>query len=178
MMKTIVTAFSILAAWNNILPCPVFAFEVKGHYASVAYETDEMLEDFNDRLFMGRLRHLLRSKRALTIEDEVRNKIDLISVKVEQVLEMFPPNFNYSVQLCKDMDKIREMFLLLHKRNWKRPGFYSPVNNTVYLSVKNTNIQVVAHEVGHAVVENYFKVRPPVKIHELLAQYAEKHIGD
>ncbi|MBU1168090.1 MAG: hypothetical protein KKD44_00855 [Proteobacteria bacterium] len=158
-------------------PCAC-AFEIHGQYASVSYETENMLEAFNNRLFMGRLRYLLRAKRALTMEDEVISKMDVISKKVEQVLEMFPPHLHYSVSLCENMDRVKDKFIALHRLEWKRPGFYSPINDTMYLSVKNANLQVVAHEVGHVVVEKYFKVRPPVKVHELLAQYAEKHIGD
>jgi len=33
--------------------------------------------------------------------------------------------------------------------------------------------------VGHAVADQYFNVkRPPYKIHELMAQFAERHVTD
>jgi Zn-dependent membrane protease YugP len=44
--------------------------------------------------------------------------------------------------------------------------------------VKDTKLRVVAHEVGHAIVDQYFMVRSPYNIHELLAQFTEKHITD
>ena len=156
----------------------VSAGEIKTQYASVSYEKDEMLQTFNKRLYMGGFRFLLNEKRPLTVEDEVKNKIDLVTVKAEEILEMFPPHLQYSMTLLENMDQVRDMFMKFHNLDWKRPGLYSPVNDTVYLSVKNSNLKVVAHEIGHVVVNKYFKVRPPVKIHELLAQFVESHIDD
>jgi len=37
---------------------------------------------------------------------------------------------------------------------------------------------VLAHEIGHVVVENYFTISPPQRIHEVLAQFAERHVTD
>ncbi len=36
----------------------------------------------------------------------------------------------------------------------------------------------MAHEIGHAIVDHYFKVRPPYNVHELMAQFVEKRISD
>lgn len=156
----------------------VSAFEVKSQYADITYGNDELLQTFNNSLFISRFKYLMNEKRPMTLDEEVAGKIDLITLKVEQILEMFPPNLRYSITLCEDMNQVKTMLVSLHKREWKRPGFYSPVNDTVYLSAKHAKITVVAHEVGHVVVEKYFKVRPPVKIHEMLAQFVEKNITD
>ena len=47
-------------------------------------------------------------------------------------------------------------------------------------SVADTSPNVLAHEIGQAIVEWFFgkDKRPPYRIHELLAQYAEKHFDD
>lgn len=156
----------------------IAALEIKSQYAVISYANDDMLQTLNSRLFLSRFKYLMKEKRPMTVEEEVMGKIDLITVKVEEILEMFPPNLQYTLSLCENMDQVQENFVTLHQREWKRPGFYSPINDTVYLSVRHAKVNVVAHEVGHVVVEKYFKVRPPVKIHEILAQFAEKHITD
>jgi hypothetical protein len=48
----------------------------------------------------------------------------------------------------------------------------------MYLSIRDVKLRVIAHEIGHVVVDHYFDVPPPVKIHEVLAQFAETHISD
>ncbi len=120
----------------------------------------------------------MRGRNALTVEDEVKNKIDIVTEKVRTILAMYPPHLKYSLHLFKDMDGVQKMFVKLHGKDWRRPGFYYAPDNIVYLSIKNSRLKVVAHEIGHVVVENYFKISPPVKVHELLAQFAEKHITD
>jgi predicted metalloprotease len=57
-------------------------------------------------------------------------------------------------------------------------AFYSLSKKTIWISVDDANLHVLAHEIGHAVVDHYFKVRPPYNIHELMAQFVEKHITD
>jgi hypothetical protein len=157
---------------------PAAAIEIKSQYAVIIFNDAELLKTFNNTLFISRFKYLLKEKRPMTVEEEVMDKIDLITAKVEQILEMFPPNLQYTITLCENMDQVRDLLTAMHNKDWKRPGFYSPSNDTVYLSARNGRINVVAHEVGHVVVEKYFKVRPPVKIHELLAQFAEKNINE
>jgi hypothetical protein len=57
-------------------------------------------------------------------------------------------------------------------------SFYSRRDNLVYLSVRDADLHVVAHEFGHVVVEHYFNRAPPVQMHEVMAQYVESHITD
>lgn len=127
---------------------------------------------------MGRLRYLLRGKTSFTVEDEVKNKIDVITESVCDILEMHPSKLKYAITLLLDKDGVKKIFIKLHGKLWESSGFYHAPNNTIYLSVKDAKLSILAHEVGHVVVKNYFKVSPPVKIHELLAQFAEKHITD
>jgi hypothetical protein len=161
-----------------LFPPSVSATDIHSRYTTISYENDALLETFNNRLFMGRLRYLMRGTRPLTVEDEVKNKLDVITQNVETILEMYPPNLHYSVSLCTDMDQVNEALTTRHPGAWHRAGFYSTGKDTVYLSVPDTGLKVVAHEVGHVVVEKYFKTKPPVKVHELLAQFVEKHIAN
>lgn len=179
MIRKLLSLLNIMVFISPLLSSAwVSALEIKSQYAVISYANDDMLQTLNSRLFLSRFKYLMKEKRPMTVEEEVIDKIDLITVKVEEILEMFPPNLQYTLSLCENMDQVKENFVTLHQREWKRPGFYSPINDTVYLSVRHAKVNVVAHEVGHVVVEKYFKVRPPVKIHEILAQFAEKHITD
>lgn len=154
------------------------ALEIQSRFVKISYKKPAHLHKFNNRLHMGRLRYLLRGQKAVTVEDEVKNKMDVITNRVREILAMYPPHLKYDLELVEDMNGIQELFMKLHNTDWRRPAFYYRPENIVYISVKNTRLKVVAHEVGHVVVENYFKISPPVKVHELLAQFAEKHISD
>lgn len=160
------------------LCAPARAIEIEGTYASISYTHDTILEAFNNNIFLGKLRYLMRGKRILTMEDEVNAKIDILSERIQEVLDMHPPGLHYGMTLYQTGDYPDRDNHPRHDPLWDRAGFYSPTSDTIFLNVNTSNIKVVAHEVGHVVVEKYFKVKPPVKVHELLAQFAEKHIGD
>lgn len=173
-MKPLILIFMV----TLILCSGASAFEIRGENVSISYDRETVLESFNDHLFLGQLRYLLRGRRALTIEDDVINKINVISERVQEVLDMYPSRLQYSMTLLETSKQVEETYLSLHGSRWKRPAFYSPKADTVFLNADTSTLKIVAHEIGHVVVEKYFQVKPPVKVHELLAQYAEKHIGD
>jgi len=57
-------------------------------------------------------------------------------------------------------------------------AFYSPRDKTIFVSVPDTNLGVLAHEIAHAVIDLYYGRATPLKIHEVLAQYVESHLRD
>jgi hypothetical protein len=70
------------------------------------------------------------------------------------------------------------MYLAKYGKEANHIAYYSLREDTIYISVDDTKLRVIGHEIGHAIVDHYFEVRPPYKIHELMAQFSEKHITD
>ncbi len=162
----------------NLFAGVSFGIEIESKYITISYDKAKHLQKFNNKLKMGRMSYLLKGRNAFTVEDEVKNKLDLITEKVCKILDMHPRELKYSIKLFIDKDGVKKMFIRLHGTNWENAGFYHAPKNTIYISVNDTKLGVITHEIGHVIVKNYFKVSPPVKIHELLAQFAEKHITD
>lgn len=155
-----------------------YGFEVKTRHAAIVYENDGLLRKFNKRVSMGGLSYLLRNKKIITVEDEAKNKLDVIIERVESILNMFPVNLKLSVILLpsdKDVQRIyREKFGV----RVDYVAFYSPGNKTAYISVDDVSLGVLAHELAHVIMDNYFGISPPAKIHEILAQYVEQHLEE
>ncbi len=57
-------------------------------------------------------------------------------------------------------------------------SFYSPKYKTIFVSVKDIDLGVLAHEIAHAVIDFYYGMATPSKIQEVLAQYVESHLKD
>ncbi len=91
---------------------------------------------------------------------------------------MFPDKMLITLVLLPDDDDVSDVYKIKYGKKQDNIAFYSLSEKTIYISVDDTNLRVLAHEMGHAVTDLYFKVRPPYKIHELMAQFAEKHITD
>ncbi len=161
------------------VPYATKADEGKSRYVTLSYSDKQLLRDFNDELILGRkLRYYLREKEVVTVQDEVLAKLDTIIEKAEVVLEMFPDGLHFTVVLLPSQKEVDAMYLAKYGQKASHIAYYSLQENTIYISVDDIDLRVIAHEIGHAIIDHYFKVRPPYNIHELMAQFVEKHITD
>lgn len=153
--------------------------ELKTRYATVRYDDIALLQKFNDEIYLGRQLSLqLHQQKAFTIQDELQNKLNIIVEKVETVLDMFPAKLYVTMVLLPSSKEVQEIYMQKYGNRVNHVAYYSLSEKTIYLSVSDVNLNVLAHEIGHIVVDHYFPVRAPYKIHELLAQFAEAHVND
>jgi hypothetical protein len=157
---------------------PCDAYEIASRYATIIYHDRAALKKFNRSLYMGRLSAQIRKTDQHTLEDEVAAKINFVVEKTMAVLDMFPPELRFSITIHPGTRQVQQDFKKLYKIDVNYIAFYSPSENHVFFSADNGRLRVVAHEIGHVVVENYFIISPPQHLHEVLAQYAETHITD
>ncbi len=168
-----------LSIFFGLLVQPVFCAEKSSRYVTLRYRDKKLLNEFNDQLILTRrLAYSLRRKNPLTAREEVLAKVDLIIEKAEIVLDMFPNNMHITVVLLPSSDEVSRVYKKKYGKEVDHIAYYSLSEDTIYISVRDARLRVLAHEVGHAIVDHYFKVRPPYNIHELMAQFTEKHITD
>ncbi len=155
------------------------AAEAKGRYATLHYCSQQLLSDFNEEIDLGRnLGGFVRTTKIVTVEDEVLAKIDTIIEKAETILEMFPDQLHMKIVLLEKSADVAAVFMKKYGKNVDYVAFYSLSEDTIYISVDDAKLSVLAHEIGHAIIDRYFKVRPPYNVHELMAQFVEKRIED
>ena len=106
--------------------------------------------------------------------------LDEIVERVEKALDMWPDNLRIVLLLRDKASGVQDIYRQRYGKECDYKAFISLGRLEIVLSVADVSARVLAHEIGHAVVERFFgRVRrPPYHIHELLAQYAEKHFGD
>ncbi len=155
-----------------------FGAELQTRYTTVIYEDNKQLKQFNKTLYMGRRGRLLKDGKPLTLTDEVKNKIDLIVEKNEIALEMFPDNLKFRLVLKSTTAEVQDTYKNLYGKRVKFIAFYSPIEDSVFITVRESTLRVLAHEFAHAVINHYFDIAPSRKIHELLARFAENRIMD
>ena len=152
--------------------------EVKTRNASVIYEKEDLLRKFNRNIRLGSLSYAARNRTSITVEDEVRNKVDVILERVEAVLAMFPGNLDFTIILLHSDRDVRKVYTGKFGKKVDFISFYSPRDKTVYISVDDVRLGVLAHELAHVVIDFYYETPTPAKIHEILAQFVESHIED
>lgn len=157
---------------------PASCEQRQSRYVTLKYSSRETLREFNEQLSLSSSLGRMMRKNTVTVEDEVLAKTDIIVEKAESVLDMFPNNLHITIILLPTSADIARIFHQKYKKNVNYLAFYSLSEKTIYISVDDTNLHVLAHEIGHAIVDHFFDVRPPYNIHELMAQFTEKHITD
>lgn len=155
-----------------------FEHELRGRYATIVYGSDEQLRRFNKEVSLGSLSYLLRDRKSVTINDEVRNKLDVLIERVETILSMYPKEVRFTLLLLPSDKEVQGIFRKKYGKNVDYISFYSPRDKTIYVSVKDADIGVMAHEIAHLIIDLYYGIGTPEKIHEVLAQYVESHLKD
>jgi hypothetical protein len=161
-----------------LLVSPAHCTQIKSRYVTLKYASKDLLRSFDNQIYLGSNLGSMMPKNTVTTEDEVLAKIDLVVEKAETILNMFPNNMHFTLILEANSDDVSKVYYQLYHKKVNYLAFYSLSKKTIWISVDDANLHVLAHEIGHAVVDHYFKVRPPYNIHELMAQFVEKHITD
>jgi len=173
LFKAILAGFIIFASAAS---AP--AFELKTRYATVVYDHEELLRKFNKEVSLGSLSYLLRNRKSITVEDEAGNKIDVLIERVETLLDMFPREMKFKIMLLPADSEVQKIYRSRYGAKVDYIAFYSPKEKTMFLSVDDIRIGVLAHELTHVILDHYFGVSPPAKVHEVLAQFVETHLKD
>ncbi len=176
LFHTICTALILLIL---LFPSSAASATLSSRYATIVYSDPKLLKKFNDKLYVGRsLRRAVKKRNPVTTADEIKAKADAIIEKAEIVLDMFPNKLHITIVLLPKARDVARTYCQKYGKKVKHIAYYSLSEDTIYISVSNSNLEVFSHEVGHAVVDHFFKVRPPYNIHELMAQFTSAHIND
>lgn len=109
---------------------------------------------------------------------KVAYRMDMLLKRVKAVLDMYPSNMNLKIKIFDARNDLNEEYFRLYGSRPDYKSFYVHDDETIYTSEQDMSDSVIAHEMGHAVIDHYFSVRPPKKISEVLASYVDKHLED
>jgi hypothetical protein len=155
-----------------------WANELKSRFTTIVYNSEDLVRKFNKELSLGRLSYLLKNRPSITVEDEVGNKVDVIIERVETILEMFPRDVKFTIILLPSEDEVQAVYKNKYGRSVDYIAFYAPKDKILYISVSDVELGVLAHEIAHVIIDFYYNISTPTKIHEVLAQYVETHLRD
>lgn len=150
--------------------------EIRTRYATLVYSSQAFLRQFDDQVFLSSLPCPPSHGPALTAAEEVGCKLDAIVDRVETILDIFPRGLNFTIVLLPGSKDVQNVYMGKYGRSSDYIAFYSPRDNTVYVSVNDVRIGVMAHELTHVIIDKYFSQAPPAVIQELVARYVDSQI--
>jgi hypothetical protein len=126
-------------------------------YAAIHYYEDKDINDF--------IWHLGGKKFEFSSDVGLaQNRIDRIIERVETILDMWPKSFSINIYLQRGDLELNKV------------AFYNNKTKSIYVSIDNVSDGVFAHEVAHAIINQYFSSSPPSKTQEILTQYVDKYL--
>lgn len=148
-------------------------------FCTIYFKEDVDIEAINNRLDTYKIDYGLSKKPAKTANDpreEIAYKFDLIFSKVQQILDMRPPALRLNIRIYRAQENLDSVYMEIFNEGNEFIAFYIFKINTLFASQMKISANIIAHEIAHCVVDNYFSVIPPKKIAEMIAQYADAHL--
>lgn len=119
---------------------------------------------------------MLLSNRSLSMEDRLKARIEIILLRVKDILGMDPKDFHIKIRVFKTRQEMNDAYALMFNDSVNFRSFYMHYFKSVYTNEQDFVDSVMAHELGHAVIDHYFSVPPPTKMAELMAIYVDSHL--
>ena len=110
--------------------------------------------------------------------ERLANKIDIVVRKAKKILDMHPKGFHVNIRIYERDRALWDIYEDIFSERKEYKAFYVHKFRTIYISLPNVSESVLAHEIGHSIIDNYFTILPPSKIRELLACYVDVHLRD
>ncbi len=114
--------------------------------------------------------------------------LDILFQRVQTILEMPLPKQKVSIWVHPGIKELASFFKRKYGGPTARqtsmgarvsgPAFYVKKTNTIHLQVKNMRIGILAHEMAHAISENYFIIKPPARVAEIMSQHVDREISN
>jgi len=159
-------------SWKNL----------KTRYVTLRYKTDEDLKAFNRNIEYSAgmsssgLDHLFKEPDSTGFKDELKNKVDAIYKRVQEILDMRKKMESVKVNIYHDKKDLHEAFLKIYKKKTSLRAWYIFEYHTIYMSTDDMHAGMLAHEMAHSIIDHYLSVRPPSATAEILARYVDSHL--
>lgn len=158
------------------------ALKVESDYCTLYFVGNIDFEKLDKRLNIRLIDVPAVERQALKMASSPSKKIaikcDIILLRSQQILDMYPADFHVNVVFYQTSKMLDDAYEKIMGERIHLYSYYVYDTNTVYTTQDRINENVLAHEFGHAIVNHYFIVRPPETVRELLSQYIDYHLKD
>ncbi len=118
------------------------------------------------------------TNKVYSVDQRILARLESILLRVEQVLGMDLPSLKIKIKVYATRDALTTECLRLYGTADCYRSFYVHGLETIYTSMQDVSDSQIAHEMAHAVIDEYFNVIPPERTAEFLATFVDSHLED
>lgn len=163
-------------------------------YTVLHFQSQEDLEQFNKDIDYSSsigFGALFGSSDGKDFNAKLIKKIDDLFVRAQQILDMRKYMRRVQINIYHNKEKLQEAYNHISdvktdsgqtehivKPQFDFRAWYLFDQNTIYLQINDIDEGMLAHEMAHSIIDNYFQVRPPPAAAEIMARYVDAHLTD
>ncbi len=153
---------------------------IETKHTIIDYQSPEDLKTFNKKVVYYSARWSLKSlfspSDSNSLTDKLKKKVDALCERVQEILDMRKRMNKVIINISHDEKQLNAAFYKIFKKKCPFRACYIYEYNTIYINADDLNEGILAHEMAHAIIDHYFKVRPPKATAEILARYVDRHL--
>jgi hypothetical protein len=113
----------------------------------------------------------------------LKEKVDTLFERVQKILDMRKSVKKVTIRIYPNKKQLQAAYHNIYRekaslRAWKAShrAWYVYEHSTVYINADDVHEGMLAHEVAHHIIDNYFEVRAPRATTEILSRYVESRL--
>ncbi|BHH84234.1 hypothetical protein [Desulforhopalus sp. 52FAK] len=155
--------------------------KIETKHTLLIFSAEQDVAAFNSAIDFGKgssLSSIFGSSKTKNSDEKLARKVDLLFEKVQRILDMRKEMRPVRVRVFSDEEQLHSAFEKIFKKKCTVRGWYTHEFNTVFLNVEDVHEGMLAHELGHAIIDHFLSVRPPRATAEILAKYVDMHLHE
>ena len=158
-------------------------------YVILKYQSPEDLKHFHEKIAYSpekwQFKSLLNGSGSKSLSEKIGTKIDAMFERVQKILGMHKKKKRVTIVVHSNKKQLRDSYVRIcslsphaYGHNPVPKAFYIYSFNTIYINVEELHDGMLAHEMAHAIVDNFIRFQPPEPTAEILARYVDEHLFD
>lgn len=156
----------------------------------IHYQSMEDLRDFMRKITSGEwvLTNLFSPFNSNKMIERGKKRMDALFKKVQKILGMHKKMKKPIVKIYSNKKQFHASYSSNYGKSYRcyddhcstqssaPRAWYIYEYNTIYINVDDVHEGMMAHEMAHAIIDQFLLVRPPKATAEILARYVESHL--
>jgi len=111
-----------------------------------------------------------------TLSRASSDTFDAIYLETSDILDIHMYSFKGKIKFLNNAQDVQRIYKKYSGYQMHERSFYFHDRKTIYISIEDTDLGMLGHEIAHAIISHYFVVPPSTKVQEVLCGYVDYNL--